>query len=172
MTKLLETKLKMKLLTTPPKSPGFIEFRSFFDSQPEYLRRAFYSMGNYIAAQEVLSCEAPVIMDRFSKPQINTCIYMSQSRYKCVKLNHFKNKFINRFWHSTAAYAFANHTKDGGPAPTELDLTWPDDLLQPDLVIFLEVSEQERLRRHGDRAAFTNTDEEKTLAADALFRKR
>lgn len=49
---------------------------------------------------------------------------------------------------------------------------WPSDLLLPDLVIFLQVSENERLRRHSTRKDFTNTPEEQTLAEDQIFRQK
>lgn len=83
-----------------------------------------------------------------------------------------------RFWHSTAAYAVATLTKNtnsGDGASSNVlseDLYWPSDLLKPNLVIFLTVSEKERLRRHRTRKDFTNTVEEQTLAADAEFRQR
>lgn len=52
----------MCAMQTPP---GVISnFREFFDSQSESVRRAFYSLGNYLAANHVLKCTDPVIMDR------------------------------------------------------------------------------------------------------------
>lgn len=78
---------------------------------------------------------------------------------------------ICRFWHSTAAYALAHLQKYNGIVD-DTPLTWPKDLLQPDLVIFLQVSEKERLRRHSSRADFTNTKEEQTLAEDSRFRQK
>jgi len=56
--------LGMKLMATPPKFPALINARSFFDDQPENVRRAFYSLGNYLAAQEVINTSQPVVMDR------------------------------------------------------------------------------------------------------------
>jgi UMP-CMP kinase 2 len=77
-----------------------------------------------------------------------------------------------RFWHSTAAYAMAHQIKTLGEQPKPEDFVWPEDLLKPDLVIFLTVSEQERIRRHSLRQDFTNTAEEQTLAENESFRKR
>lgn len=79
--------------------------------------------------------------------------------------------FFIRFWHSTAAYAAAHQVK-AGESYEELDFIWPSDLLQPDLVIFLKVTEEERLRRHATRVEFTNTKEEQTLAEDKIFREK
>lgn len=52
----------MSALQTPPKRIS--HFREFFDNQPESIRRAFYSLGNYLAARNVMKCTEPVIMDR------------------------------------------------------------------------------------------------------------
>lgn len=50
-------------MQTPP--PGSIsDFREFFDNQSEPVRRAFYSLGNYFAANNVIKCTKSVIMDR------------------------------------------------------------------------------------------------------------
>ncbi|XP_035702674.1 UMP-CMP kinase 2, mitochondrial-like isoform X2 [Folsomia candida] len=138
LTKCLASKLNMKQISTPPKLPEFQQARPFFDNQPESLRRAYYSLGNYLAAQDVVDCKGPVVMDRF--------------------------------WHSTAAYAMAHQIKTLGEQPKSEDFIWPDDLLKPDLVIFLQVSEQERIRRHTNRKDFTNTAEEQTLADNESFR--
>jgi len=139
LTRFLQEKFAMELCVTPPKE--FAGLRSFFDNKPEGIRRAFYSLGNYMAAQYVRSTNSIIIMDRF--------------------------------WHSTAAYAFANHVKGGGDpcSFSDDDLTWPSDLFKPNLVIFLDLSEKARLSRHSSRKDFTNTPEEQTLAADAEFRK-
>lgn len=66
----------------------------------------------------------------------------------------------------------AHQIRTMGEKPKDDDFLWPDDLLKPDLVIFLQVSEQERIRRHTNRKDFTNTAEEKTLAENESFRKR
>jgi len=139
LTKYLSDSLGMKLISTPPKLPEFQQARNFFDDQPESLRRAFYCLGNYLAAQDVIDVKQPVVMDRF--------------------------------WHSTASYAMAHQIRTTNEKPKEDDFLWPDDLLKPDLVIFLQVSEQERIRRHTNRKDFTNTVEEKTLAENESFRK-
>ncbi len=52
----------MRAMQTPPGKIS--EFRDFFDRQSESVRRAFYSLGNYLAAESVLKCTEPVIMDR------------------------------------------------------------------------------------------------------------
>lgn len=64
LTKYLSESLGMKLISTPPKLPEFQQARNFFDDQPESLRRAFYCLGNYLAAQDVIDVKQPVVMDR------------------------------------------------------------------------------------------------------------
>lgn len=53
-----------------------------------------------------------------------------------------------------------------------INLDWPHDLLRPNLVLFLFVSEEERVRRHGTRLLQTNTPEEQTLTKDKTFRDK
>ncbi len=64
MTKYLSTALGMMQISTPPKLVEFRQARNFFDDQSESLRRAYYSLGNYFAAQDVIDCKQPVVMDR------------------------------------------------------------------------------------------------------------
>lgn len=78
--------------------------------------------------------------------------------------------FYQRFWHSTAAYALGK-TKDE-EIMKNINLDWPHDLLKPNLVLFLFVSEAERVRRHGTRLLQTNTPEEQTLTKDKAFRDK
>ena len=83
-----------------------------------------------------------------------------------------KSILFFRFWHSTAAYAVANDMKVMGTSFQVNSLKWPTDLLQPNLVIFLTVSEAERVRRHSTRHQLTNTEEEQALAKDKVFREK
>lgn len=53
----------MRAMQTPPAE--IAQFRDFFDNQPESVKRAYYSLGNYMAAGNVLKCTEPVIMDRY-----------------------------------------------------------------------------------------------------------
>lgn len=135
----IQRRYGLKAMQTPPAV--MLEFRKFFDSQPEPIRRAFYSLGNYLAAENVLRCSEPVIMDRF--------------------------------WHSTAAYGIGNDMKMNmeNANVSSLKLDWPSDLLQPNMVLFLFVSEAERIRRHSTRVQQTNTVEEQSLAKDKTFRE-
>lgn len=79
-----------------------------------------------------------------------------------------------RYWQSTAAFALGRAVKNNPERyslPPEGDsyYRWPDDLLKPDKVFLLYVSEEERLKRLLRR---TNaTDEEKQLKADVEFRQ-
>ncbi|XP_026277663.1 UMP-CMP kinase 2, mitochondrial-like [Frankliniella occidentalis] len=125
-------------------TPGenFLRLRPFFDEQPNHIRRAYYSLSNYAAALEIKE----ILKER---PVI-----------------------LDRFWHSTAAYAFAGTVNDISelPEPKDPVYMWPKDLKPyPDVVFFLKVSEAERLRRFRGRNT-TNTAEEIRLAGEANYR--
>ncbi|XP_061649954.1 UMP-CMP kinase 2, mitochondrial [Phyllopteryx taeniolatus] len=119
-------------------------WRARFDQEPPILRRAFYALGNYITAQQ--------ISHQTSKTPV----------------------IIDRFWHSTAAYAIA--TAVSGPVcdlPAEGSelYRWPSDLLQPSLVVLLTLDPEERKRRLRDRGQ-GETKEEHELDCNQLFRLR
>lgn len=83
---------------------------------------------------------------------------------------------MDRYWHSTAAYALAQSIADSGnhmPLPDKSDsyYEWPEDMLKPDVVIFLEVAEHLRQERH-ERRNTTNTKQEQLLKNDNEFRKK
>ena len=65
LTEALQGSLGATRLYTPP--PQITHLRAFFDALPEIVRRAYYSMGNYIVARDIIrECQSrPVIMDRF-----------------------------------------------------------------------------------------------------------
>lgn len=120
------------------------QWRARFDQEPPLIRRAFYALGNYITARQ-----------------------MNQEAEK-------KPVIVDRFWHSTAAYAMA--TAVNGPVsnlpPKGSDLYhWPGDLLQPSLVVLLSLDPQERERRLRERGVI-KTEEEKELDQNRLFRLR
>ncbi|KAK3914945.1 UMP-CMP kinase 2, mitochondrial [Frankliniella fusca] len=140
MSKIVAKRMGGVKMSTPGE--GYLHLRPFFDKQPNHIRRAFYSLTNYAAAFEIneILKERPVILDRF--------------------------------WHSTAAYALAGQASDISelPAPQDPVYMWPEDLKPyPDLVIFLKVSEAERLRRFRGRNT-TNTAEEIRLANESNYR--
>lgn len=63
--KTLSESLNATLLGTPP---GCLrDLRSKFDAYPSMIRRAFYSLGNYISAQEIATASqtGPVVVDRY-----------------------------------------------------------------------------------------------------------
>ncbi|WAQ94023.1 CMPK2-like protein [Mya arenaria] len=106
LTETIEKKMGAARYFTPP--PQILQLRSHFDQYPEIVRRAYYSVGNYIVAMDIIkTCQTrPVIMDRF--------------------------------WHSTAAYGIANESSSGDlPRADHSVYTWPSDLLKPSLVLFL-----------------------------------
>lgn len=116
--------------------------RARFDQEPPLIRRAFYALGNYITAEQV-----------------------GQEASKTPVI-------VDRFWHSTAAYAIA--TAVSGPVcnlPAEGSevYRWPSDLLQPSLVVLLTLDPEERKRRLRDRGQ-GKTEEEQELDHNQLFR--
>ncbi|TRY86235.1 hypothetical protein DNTS_026407 [Danionella cerebrum] len=140
LTEALKESMNATLLKSPPQR--LAPFRQRFDSEPPLIRRAFYALGNYITAAHIAkeSLRAPVIVDRY--------------------------------WHSTAAYAIA--TAVGGrmenlPKPGSELYQWPEDLLQPNLVLLLTLSPEERVRRLRDRGQ-DKTTEETELELNQIFR--
>ncbi|KAG7259902.1 hypothetical protein CRUP_026551 [Coryphaenoides rupestris] len=117
-------------------------WRARFDREPPLIRRAFYAVGNYITAEQ-----------------------MGRGASQAPVI-------VDRYWHSTAAYALATATS--GPVsslpPEGSDLyRWPSDLLQPSLVVLLTLDPLERKRRLEDRG-LDQTKEEQDLDHDNLFR--
>ncbi|XP_046679601.1 UMP-CMP kinase 2, mitochondrial-like isoform X2 [Homalodisca vitripennis] len=130
-------------LGTPPAE--LLGLREQFDKHELELRRAYYALGNYMAAEQVRQIYRtdPVIMDRF--------------------------------WHSTAAYAIAQQSVESYNAtlPPEGDSVyeWPNDLLRPDIVFFLSVSESKRLDRLMRRKSKEVTREELKMKDDKTLRE-
>ena len=131
------------LLKSPPKCVSHL--REIFDKYPPSLRRLYYSLSNYAFAA--------MISDN-SQNNIVIC---------------------DRFWHSTAAYAIATDVKVGDvsnlPYCGHTVYDWPSDLLKPDLVYFLNISEEERIRRLKKRNILY-TDEEQWLIKSKNFKER
>lgn len=118
--------------------------RARFDQEPPLIRRAFYALGNYITAEQV-----------------------GQEAMKAPVI-------VDRFWHSTAAYAIATAVSGpvcNLPAKGSEIYRWPSDLLQPSLVVLLTLDPEERKRRLRDRGQ-GKTDEEQELDHNRLFRLR
>ncbi|KAM4695561.1 UMP-CMP kinase 2, mitochondrial [Discoglossus pictus] len=142
LTQSLKNALEAELLKSPPDCIS--QWRKAFDDEPSLIKRAYYALGNYITASQVANAskESPVIVDRY--------------------------------WHSTAAYAIA--TEIGGhvhnlPEYHHDVYQWPEDLLKPDLVILLTVSDEERILRIRGRG-LEETKEEKELEANCMFRQK
>lgn len=81
----------------------------------------------------------------------------------------------HRFWHSTAAYGIAQAIADyptlySMPPKGDVFYQWPEDLLQPDVVIFYQVDETERLKRISRRKE--TTDQELLLKTSERFRNK
>ncbi|XP_067310673.1 UMP-CMP kinase 2, mitochondrial [Pseudorasbora parva] len=136
--------LQESLNATLLKSPPqcLAPFRQRFDSEPPLIRRAFYALGNYITA-------AHVGKESLRAPVI-----------------------VDRYWHSTAAYAIATAVSgrvENLPRPDSELYQWPEDLFQPNLVLLLTVNPEERLRRLRDRGQ-DKTVEEAELEINQLFR--
>lgn len=75
---------------------------------------------------------------------------------------------MDRFWHSTAAYAIAKSVQlvDDLPSPNAALYAWPQDLLRPRLVVLLEASPEVRTSRIHSRGEAI-TPEERLLAITA-----
>ncbi|XP_024129995.1 UMP-CMP kinase 2, mitochondrial [Oryzias melastigma] len=119
-------------------------WRALFDQEPPLIRRAFYALGNYITAQQIAQ-------EGMKTPVI-----------------------VDRFWHSTAAYAIATATSgpvSNLPQRGSEVYSWPSDLLQPSFVLLLTLDAEERKRRLKDRG-LEKTDEEQQLDRNQLFRLR
>ncbi|XP_064364563.1 UMP-CMP kinase 2, mitochondrial [Dromaius novaehollandiae] len=120
------------------------QWRTTFDNEPTLIRRTFYAAGNYILASEIAKAST-------QSPVI-----------------------VDRYWHSTAAYAIATEingkVEDLPPAHHEV-YQWPEDLLKPDLVLLLTLSPEERIRRLQGRG-LEKTKEEAELEANSLFRQK
>ncbi|XP_060222370.1 UMP-CMP kinase 2, mitochondrial isoform X2 [Meriones unguiculatus] len=134
--------LKDWMPLSPP--PCISQWRKIFDDEPTIIRRAFYSLGNYLVASEIAkeSAKSPVIVDRY--------------------------------WHSTAAYAIATEVSGGLsflPPAHHPVYQWPGDLLKPDLVLLLTVNPEERARRLLGRG-LEKTKEEAELEANNVFRQK
>lgn len=65
LTQSVSESLKAVLLQSPP--PCISQWRKIFDDEPTIIRRAFYSLGNYLVASEIAkeSAKFPVIVDRW-----------------------------------------------------------------------------------------------------------
>ncbi|XP_019613187.2 UMP-CMP kinase 2, mitochondrial [Rhinolophus sinicus] len=142
VTQSVSDSLKGILLKSPPDCIS--QWRKLFDDEPTIIRRAFYSLGNYIVASEIAkeSTKSPVIVDRY--------------------------------WHSTATYAIATEVSGGVrhlPPAHHPIYQWPRDLLTPDLVLLLTVSPEERLKRIQARG-MDRTREEAELEANSIFRQK
>ncbi|XP_039993692.1 UMP-CMP kinase 2, mitochondrial [Xiphias gladius] len=119
-------------------------WRARFDREPPLIRRAFYALGNYFTAETI------------AQQSMETPV------------------IIDRFWHSTAAYAIA--TAVSGPLCNLPDegsevYRWPSDLLQPSLVVLLTLHPEERKKRLRNRGQ-GKTEEEQELDHNRLFRLR
>jgi UMP-CMP kinase 2 len=64
VTQSVSESLKAVLLQSPPSHIS--QWRKIFDDEPSIIRRAFYSLGNYLVASEIAkeSARCPVIVDR------------------------------------------------------------------------------------------------------------
>lgn len=119
-------------------------WRDRFDREPPLIRRAFYAVGNYVTAEQI-----------------------GQQATKTPVI-------VDRFWHSTAAYAMATAVSgppSGLPDEGSEVYRWPADLLRPSLVVLLTLNPEERRRRLRDRGQ-GKTEEERQLDDNQLFRLR
>lgn len=118
--------------------------RVLFEDAELELRTAFYQLGNYLAAWRIAQdlTNNPVVLDRF--------------------------------WHSTCAFAVAQYVTNNPSEPLpdagSVSLNWPEDLLKPDIVLLLHVSEAKRLERISNRQGVTK--QENLLKDNTNFRQK
>lgn len=84
-------------------------------------------------------------------------------------------RYFFRYWHSTAAYAIGQAIYDYPnqyklPAANEEIYYWPKDLLKPNSIIFLNVSEEVRKKRQSRRTDVTM--QENLLNTSDVFRNK
>uniref|UniRef100_A0A8D0DM75 UMP-CMP kinase 2, mitochondrial n=1 Tax=Salvator merianae TaxID=96440 RepID=A0A8D0DM75_SALMN len=119
-------------------------WRKIFDDEPTLIRRAFYALTNYIVASEIAKAST-------TSPVI-----------------------VDRYWHSTAAYAIATEVNGKVlhlPPLHHPVYHWPEDLLRPDLVLLLTVNPEERIQRLQGRG-IEKTKEESDLETNCFFRQK
>jgi thymidylate kinase len=73
---------------------------------------------------------------------------------------------LDRYWPSTIAYQLARVDED-----KQINISWPNYLVQPSLIAYIYVDEIERCRRVAQRS-IPITIEEKQLAEQEAFRRR
>lgn len=143
LTRNLGKNLNATVLKSPPEC--ICHLRSKFDSHPQLLRRAFYSLGNYAFAAMINEAANDGIV------------------------------IVDRFWNSTAAYAIAADvgagTKESLPPEGHFVYSWPTDLLKPDAIFLLTINDEERRKRLANRGT-VKTDEEIRLEQSSPFRQR
>ncbi|XP_028393221.1 UMP-CMP kinase 2, mitochondrial-like [Dendronephthya gigantea] len=139
----LAKRISAEIFHTPPEIIG--NYREAMVKQCQPVCRAFYSLGNYLIAEDIkdLLTTKPVVLDRY--------------------------------WHSSASYAIALEGKCGSeeniPAKGHTIYQWPRDLLKPSAVIFLDLNESERAQRMNKRGE-EETKEELQLRFCQFLRKR
>jgi len=73
---------------------------------------------------------------------------------------------LDRYWPSTIAYQLAKVNENN-----QINISWPNYLVQPALIVYIYVDEAERCRRITQRSMGV-TLEEKQLAEQETFRRR
>ncbi|XP_044274558.1 UMP-CMP kinase 2, mitochondrial isoform X1 [Varanus komodoensis] len=124
--------------------PCVSQWRKIFDDEPTLIRRAFYALSNYLVASEIAK-------ESMKSPVI-----------------------VDRYWHSTAAYAIATEMSgkvENLPPLHHQVYHWPEDLLRPDIVLLLSISAEERIRRLQGRG-LERTREEAELETNSVFRQK
>jgi thymidylate kinase len=134
---------------TPPASLAHL--RPLFDAQPPAVARAFYTAGNYVAAQQVARDAAdgrPTVVRLRGTACAGAAHAASSRPARCAAQ-------VDRFYHSTAAYTLGAACADPAAlaALPAAAFAWPADLPAPALVIVLRMDDAERFRRLRARGA-------------------
>lgn len=134
----------LNAITMVTPPPIIAHYRKLFNVLPELCRRSYYAYGNYAAVGDV------------------------------IKYTNESPVVMDRYWHSTTAYAIAKEsyygTEEYLPPRDHPIYNWPNDLLQPTAVIFLKTSESYRDERVNIRTDITS--EEKEISENKMFRQR
>lgn len=135
-----------KCLTTRTPPASMSSIRPVFDTMEDVIQRAFYSSSNYVAALEILEATTRT-PPTFVKPFV----------------------LCDRYYSSTVSWTAASALTE--EEVNALELPFPEDLVKPDIVLFLDVDHAERIRRTGGRSGAENIVFEEKLANISMANK-
>jgi hypothetical protein len=139
----LAAALGARTARTPPES--LRSLRPLFDGLDEPITRAFYTCGNYTAAEELKtgSFTFEQTSGMTDRSEIDT-VALARTTSGLPQVT-----IVDRFYHSTCAYTVGAATKtvDGVHRLDEEVFQWPVDLPWPALVLLLDMDDDKRMAR-------------------------